>query len=352
VGEKRLYNESASLHYLTIIRRLQQECPHVKIPASFNIKRTLQQADSLVYAYWSKYPQTDMYNNRWLTIHHYFSQYPLDTAYYTMRDSLYAVLKRNNPDSWDILTIYRQGDTALANQLAQDIVQASVFDTLHPERWRHWLLTDHSPDCLLNYIEVFEEVLHDTLLANQVRQRIRYLAPTLNTGNARLAALGYLNHPEYATDRREANITLSRQLIPTKNDEASPHGHYTIRLTITLDRPMSHLYLRSPHAACFSSHGEARLTSLTAGRTDYISLKELDAQIGSVATQFAGPSNCLDIYIERLPTGTHTVEYTVTVDRTGRFHLPAATVQCLAAPWSEAKKGVLQASSPAETLTR
>ena len=352
VGEKRLYNESASLHYLTIIRRLQQECPHVKIPASFNIKRTLQQADSLVYAYWSKYPQTDMYNNRWLTTHYYFSQYPLDTAYYTMCDSLYAVLKRNNPDSWDILTIYRQGDTALANQLAQDIVQASVFDTLHPERGRHWMFTDHSPDCLLNYIEVFEEVLHDTLLANQVRQRIRYLAPTLNTGNARLAALGYLNHPEYATDRREANITLSRQIIPTKNDEASPHGHYTIRLTITLDRPMSHLYLRSPHAACFSSHGEARLISSTAGRTDYISLKELDAQIGSVATQFAGPSNCLDIYIKLLPAGTHTVEYTVTADRTGRFHIPAATVQCLATPWGEAKKGVLQAATPAETITR
>ncbi len=352
VGEKRLYSESASLHYLTIIRRLQQECPHVKIPASFNIKRTLQQADSLVYAYWSKYPQTVMYNNRWLTIHHYFSQYPLDTAYYLMRDSLYAVLKRNNPDSWDILTIYRQGDTALALQLAQNIVQASVFDTLHPERGRHWLFTDHSPDCLLNYIEVFEEVLHDTLLANQVRQRIRYLAPTLNTGNARLAALGYLNHPEYATDRREANITLSRQLIPTKNNEASPHGHYTIRLTITLDRPMSHLYLRSPHAACFSSHGEARLISSTAGRTDYISLKELDAQIGSVATQFAGPSNCLDIYIKLLPAGTHTVEYTVTADRSGSFLLPAATVQCMATPWGEAKKGVLQAAAPAETITR
>ena len=352
IGEERLYSESASLHYLTIIRRLQQECPHVKIPASFNIKRTLQQADSLVYAYWSKYPQNVMYNNRWLTIHHYFSQYPLDTAYYPMRDSLYAVLKRNNPDSWDILTIYRQGDTALANQLAHDIVQASVYDTLHPERGRHWMFTDHSPDCLLNYIEVFEEVLHDTFLANQVRQRIRYLAPTLNTGNARLAALGYLNHPEYATDRREANITLSRRVIPTKNDEASPHGHYTIQLTITLDRPMSHLYLRSPHAACFSSHGEARLISSTAGKTGYISIKELDAQIGSVATQFAGPSNCLDIYIELLPAGTHTVEYTVTADRTGRFLLPAATVQCLAAPWSEARKGVLQASTLAETIVR
>jgi hypothetical protein len=234
-------------------------------------------------------------------------------------------------------------------------VQASVYDTLHPELGRQWIAVDNSPDCLLNYIDVFEEVLHDTLLADQVRQRIRYLAPTMiwyNTGKARLAAHGFLGLPDYATARRKANITLSRQILPTQKDESTPHGQYTIRLTITLDRPMSHLYLRSPHAACFSSHSDIRIFSASEERTLKISYKAVDTHIGSVATQFAGPSNCLDIYIERLPAGTHTVEYTVTADRTGRFHLPSATVQCLAAPWIEAKKGVLQASTPAETIVR
>ena len=356
VGETHVFSESSTLlHILRIIRQLQQECPHIEIPATFNIQRTLQQADSLMYEYHSTFPQSTTYSNFWLTAHDYFTQYPLDTAYYPMRDSLYAVLKRKSPDQWVILTIYRHGDTALARQLAQRIVQASVYDTLHSERGRQWKAVDNSPDCLLNYIAVFEEVLHDTLLAEQVRQRIRHLAPTMiwyNTGKARLAAHGFLNHPDYASVRREANITLSRQLIPIKNDENSPFGQYTIRLTITLDRPMSHLYLRSPHAACFTSHGELHIFSASEDKTKFISHKALDAQLGSVATQFAGPSNCLDIYIQHLPTGTHTVEYTVNANRAGLFHLPAASAQCLATPWSEAKKGVLQAATPAETISR
>ena len=60
---------------------------------------------------------------------------------------------------------------------------------------------------------------------------------------------------------------------------------------------MSHIYLRSPHAACFSSHSDIRIFSASEERTLNISHKAVDAQIGSVATQFAGPSNCLDIYI-------------------------------------------------------
>ena len=84
--------------------------------------------------------------------------------------------------------------------------------------------------------------------------------------------------------------------------------------------------------------------------TAEISTKSIDSRLGSVATQFAGAADCLDIYIKRLPAGTHTLEYTVTTDRTGRFLLPPATVQCLAIPWNENQKGLLQASTPAETL--
>ena len=151
------------------------------------------------------------------------------------------------------------------------------------------------------------------------------------------------------------SIVLVREIKSLEEPASpdSPYGEYMITLTVTLDRPVNHLHIRSPHAACFSSHSTVSFIASSSAKFTDIQVKDVaDSRIGTAAKQFAGKPDCLDIFIYSLPAGTHKLMYTVTTDRTGRFHLPPATVQCLALPWQESKKGLLQASTPAETLTR
>ena len=336
---------------------LQKECPHVSIPQSFNIKRTLQLYDSLMYVYWKKYPKSKSHATDWMTLHDHFAQYPLDSTYFPMRDSLYKRVMEQNPAQGDILLLHRHGDTALARQLARNLVQSSFYDPNHPEQGRQWKNSEYTAGLLLLYINIFEEVLHDTVLADQVRQRIHYLLPTTvwnAVDKARLTSNGYIRDPHWYKQLPDGAVTLTRKVTPCKESasSASSFGQYTIQLQITLDRPMSHLFIRSPNAACFSSNSKVKVVASTTGNTAEINTKSIDSRLGSVAAQFAGAPDCLDIYIKRLPAGTHTLEYTVTTDRTGRFLLPPATVQCLAIPWNENQKGLLQASTPAETLTQ
>lgn len=351
-----VFNEVYSLQYLKTLIRLETECPHVRIPESFNIQRFLQIVDTLMYTHWKMYPDSKQGATMWFDVHDYYAQYPLDPMYYTMRDSLYANIKQK-PDQSDILLFHRHGDTALAHKLAGNIVQSSVYDAQRPELGRYWKDYDSSAETLLEYIDIFEEVLRDTTLADQVRQRVRYLAPTkvwYGTNKARLTGQGLTRNPDCTKELANSHIILTREVKPTVKADSgnSPYGQYTIRLTITLDRPMSHLYIRSPYAACFLSHGDVRFVASSTESLYNIDVELADARLGSVATQFVGAPNSLDIYIMSLPSGTHTLEYTVTADRTGRFHLPPATVQCLALPWNEAKKGLLQASTEPETIRR
>ena len=357
IGQTNIFNESAVGDNLNTIMLLQKECPHVSIPQSFNIKRTLQLYDSLMYVYWKIYPKSKSHATDWMTLHDYFAQYPLDSTYFPMRDSLYKRVVERNPSQWDILLLHRHGDTALSQQLAKNLVQSSFYDPDHPEQGRQWKNSEYTAGLLLLYINIFEEVLHDTVLADQVRQRIHYLLPTTvwnAVDKARLTSNGYIRDPHWYKQLPDGAVTLTRKVTPCKASasSASPYAQYTIQLQITLDRPMSHLLIRSPNAACFSSNSKVKVVASTTGNTAAISIESLDSRLGTVATQFAGAPDCLDIYIKRLPAGTHTLEYTVTTDRTGRFLLPPATVQCLAIPWNETKKGLLQASTSAETLTQ
>ena len=190
-----------------------------------------------------------------------------------------------------------------------------------------------------------------------MRQRVRYLLPTTvwnGDNRARLTSRGLIRDPQWYKKQDPGNVTLTREVIPHKNLTTSntPYGQYTIRLTVNNERPLYNLYIRSPYAACFSSHGDVNVVYSSSERTYAISTKTVDSRLGSIATQFVGAPDCLDIFIYNLPAGIHTLEYTVTADRTGRFHLPPATVQCLALPWHEAKKGLLQAATPAETILR
>ncbi len=351
-----IFNEIYSLDYLMTLIRIENECPHVRIPESFNIQRFMQIVDNLMFRYWKQHPDSKQGAMMWCTVHDHYAQYALDPMYYTMRDSLYANIKRK-PDQSDILLLHRHGDTALAHKLAENIVQSSVYDAQRPELGRYWIGYGITEETLLEYIDIFEKVLCDTILADQVRQRIRYLAPTkvwYGTEKARLTSHGMVRNLDCTKELADSHITLTREVRTTDNADSgdSPYGQCTIRLTVTIDRPMSHLYLRSPYAACFASHGEVRFVASSTEKLNNISVKSVDARLGSVATQFVGAPDCLDIYIKELPAGTHTLEYTVTTDRTGRFHLPPATVQCLALPWHEAKKGLLQAATEAETIRR
>ena len=127
-----------------------------------------------MFQYWKHFPETTNNAAQWITLRRHFAQYPLDTAYYAMRDSLHANILKHKPDQWVIPYLYRSGDTALARQMAKNIVQSSVYDTAHPEQGRRWKHFDHNSMLINLYIDIFEEVLHDTALADQVRQRIRY----------------------------------------------------------------------------------------------------------------------------------------------------------------------------------
>ena len=284
-----------------------------------------------------------------------------------MRDSLHANILKNKPDQWVIPYLYRSGDTALARQMAKNIVQSSVYDTAHPEQGRRWKHFDHNSMLINLYIDIFEEVLHDTALADQVRQRIRYLATTthwddmhrarlvarhlLPAGQPDLSSLG--DYGQTLQQKSEPLITLSREIINTsaKADTASTIGELTIKLTLTLSRPMDRLYLRAPMAACFASHSQVSVVATTAENRNWIEVKSLDANLGSVAASPTDPVNCLDIYIEELPAGTHTLMYTVVTDRHGRFHLPAATVQCLAVSPANLGNPLLRAATTEMSIT-
>ncbi|MBQ5974732.1 MAG: hypothetical protein IJL48_03380 [Bacteroidales bacterium] len=366
-GQKSLFNESDAIHNLNIIMQLQQHCPHFTIPAAFNIKRAVETTDSLMFQYWKHFPKTTNNAAQWITLRRHFAQYPLDTAYYAMRDSLHANILKNKPDQWVIPYLYRSGDTALALQMAKNIVQSSVYDSAHPEQGRRWKHFDHNSMLINLYIDIFEEVLHDTALADQVRQRIRYLAPTTHWDDmhrARLVARHLLPAEQPALSslgdfgqtlqqKSEPLITLSREIINTsaKADTASTIGELTIKLTLTLSRPMDRLYLRAPMAACFASHSEVTVVATTAENRNWIEVKSLDANLGSVAASPSEPVNCLDIYIEELPAGTHTLMYTVVTDRHGRFHLPAATVQCLAVSPADLGNPLLRAATTEMSIT-
>ena len=113
---------------------------------------------------------------------------------------------------------------------------------------------------------------------------------------------------------------------------------------------MDRLYLRAPMAACFASHSKVSVVATTAENRNWIEVKNLDANLGSVAASSSDPVNCIDIYIKELPAGTHTLMYTVVTDRLGRFLLPAATVQCLAVNPSDLDNPALRAATPSETL--
>ena len=366
-GQKTLFNESSAIHNLNIIMQLQQHCPHFTIPAAFNIKRAIETTDSLMFQYWKHFPKTTNNAAQWITLRRHFAQYPLDTAYYAMRDSLHANILKHKPDQWVIPYLYRSGDTALARQMAKNIVQSSVYDPAHPEQGRRWKHFDHNSMLINLYIDIFEEVLHDTALADQVRQRIRYLAPTthwddmhrarlvarqlLPAGQPDLSSLGDYDQP--LQQKAEPLITLSREIINTsaKADTTSTIGELTIRLTLTLSRPMDRLYLRAPMAACFASHSEVSVVATTAENRNWIEVKSLDANLGSVAASPTDPVDCLDIYIEELPAGTHTLMYTVVTDRHGRFHLPAATVQCLAVSPADLGNPLLRAATTEMSIT-
>ena len=88
-----------------------------------------------------------------------------------------------------------------------------------------------------------------------------------------------------------------------------------------------------------------------AGSRNWIEVKSLDANLGSVAASSSEPVNCLDIYIEELSAGTHTLMYTVVTDRHGHFHLPAATVQCLAVSPADLGNPLLRAATPETSIT-
>ena len=366
-GQKTLFNESSAIHNLNIIMQLQQHCPHFTIPAAFNIKRAVETTDSLMFQYWKHFPKTTNNAAQWITLRRHFAQYPLDTAYYAMRDSLHANILKNKPDQWVIPYLYRSGDTALARQMAKNIVQSSVYDPAHPEQGRRWKHFDHNSMLINLYIDIFEEVLHDTALADQVRQRIRYLAPTthwddmhrarlvarqlLPAGQPTLSSLGDYDQP--LQQKAEPLITLSREIINTsaKADTTSTIGELTIKLTLTLSRPMDRLYLRAPMAACFASHSQVSVVATTAENRNWIEVKSLDANLGSVAASPSEPVNCLDLYIKELPAGTHTLMYTVVTDRHGRFHLPAATVQCLAVSPTDLGNPLLRAATTETSIT-
>ncbi|MBR5352686.1 MAG: hypothetical protein IK126_03155 [Bacteroidales bacterium] len=366
-GQKSLFNESSAIHNLNIIMQLQQHCPHFTIPAAFNIKRAVETTDSLMFQYWKHFPKTTNNAAQWITLRRHFAQYPLDTAYYAMRDSLHANILKNKPDQWVIPYLYRSGDTALARQMAKNIVQSSVYDTAHPEQGRRWKYFDHNSLLINLYIDIFEEVLHDTALADQVRQRIRYIAPTTHWDDmhrARLVArhllpteqpaLSSLGNPDQTPlQNAEPLITLNREIINTsdKADTTSTIGELTIKLTLTLSRPMDRLYLRAPMAACFASHSQVSVVATTAENRNWIEVKSLDANLGSVAASPSEPVNCLDIYIKELPAGTHTLMYTVVTDRQGRFHLPAATVQCLAVSPANLGNPLLRAATTETSIT-
>lgn len=367
-GQKTLFNESSAIHNLSIIMQLQQHCPHFTIPTAFNIKRAVETTDSLMFHYWKHFPNTTNNAARWITLRRHFAQYPLDTAYFAMRDSLHANILKKNPDSWVIPYLYHSGDTALARQMAKNIVQSSVYDPAHPEQGRCWKYFDHNSLLINLYIDIFEEVLHDTALADQVRQRIRYLAPTTHWDDmhrARLVARHLLpavqptlsslgDDDQTSLQKTEPLITLSREIIDMSadSDTASTIGELAIKLTLILSRPMDRLYLRAPMAACFASHSEVSVVSSTAENKKWIEVKSLDANLGSVAASPSEPVNCLDIYIKELPTGTHTLMYTVVTDRHGRFHLPPATVQCLAVSPSDLGNPLLRAATEADTLVK
>lgn len=355
--QKTIFNETCVLAYLKTLMLIEKECPHVKIPESFRIQRSLQLADSLMFRHWNKYPKSRNSAREWFTVHDHFARYPLDSLYFPMRDSLFANMLKK-PEKWDIQVFYRHGDTALARKMVRNIVQSSAYDPNHPERGRHWKDIGNSATAQLDHIDIFEEVLHDTVLADQVRQRIRYLLPTnvwYGTNRARLISRGFIRDPHWYKEHVDNIIMLVREIKSLEEPASpnSPYGEYMITLTVTLDRPVNHLHIRSPHAACFSSHSTVSFIASSSAKFTDIQVKDVaDSRIGTAAKQFAGKPDCLDIFIYSLPAGTHKLMYTVTTDRTGRFHLPPATVQCLALPWQESKKGLLQASTPAETLTR
>ena len=344
-GQKTIFNEDDILHHLSVIMKLQQECPDFRLPAAFNIERTLQLADSLMFKFWRQYPHSAHEAARWLTLHRHFAQYPLSAAYRPMHDSLYANLLAKGPDMWDILLLHRCGDTAVARRMARDILQSSHYDPAHPEAGRYWGTADHNGPQLVNYIAILEEVLHDTLSANQVRQRINYLAPTTywpDMDRATLVShhllppgLTPLNSlpPTAAVRGQQAQplITLSREIVDMTDATASATvGQYAVRLTLTLSRPMDHLLLRSPSAACFAHHDDPVLIVTAGGHGDRDVPKTFDANLSTVDLHPAEPANCMDIYLNHLPAGTYLIEYSVGADRSGRFLLPPATVECIA----------------------
>ena len=90
----------------------------------------------------------------------------------------------------------------------------------------------------------------------------------------------------------------------------------TVRLTVNADRDMDFIQIKDSRAACMEP-------------TDRLSGYNWNGKIGFYRASYDA-STCF--FIDRMPKGTHHIEYTVNVDRAGTYQSGIATVQSAYSP--------------------
>ena len=90
----------------------------------------------------------------------------------------------------------------------------------------------------------------------------------------------------------------------------------TVRLTITSDRDLEYVHLKDSRAAAFEP---------VSSRTEYLYRRPLPYTI-------VPHDAAMDFFFDRVPEGTHIIDYPLLATQLGTFLNGIATVECMYAP--------------------
>jgi uncharacterized protein YfaS (alpha-2-macroglobulin family) len=115
------------------------------------------------------------------------------------------------------------------------------------------------------------------------------------------------------------------------NDTLVTGDKITVKLVITSENDLQYVYLKDLRAACLEPVSQLSGVKWTNSLSYYQETK----------------NNSTDFFIDYLPKGSHTIEYSLWVNQTGTYQDGIATVQCLYAPEfiSHSQAGILKIKS-------
>ena len=115
----------------------------------------------------------------------------------------------------------------------------------------------------------------------------------------------------------ETNNDAQRQITPVAEGNTLHVGDkVVVRLTIRSDRDMEYVSLKDLRAGCFEPTIQVSATKYAGGLRYYYSPKDVSE----------------NFYFDTLPAGTHVLEYSAYVTRSGSYSGGIATIQCMYAP--------------------